>query len=64
MLAVAAGAYVAAVFLVAAARKRGEPSLERYFRRRALAMGIVTGGLSIGGLAVIRADAPDLCGGA
>jgi cytochrome d ubiquinol oxidase subunit II len=62
-LAVAAGAYLAAVFLVAAARRRDEPSLEAYFRRRALAMGIVAGGLAIGGLGVIGADAPDLAAG-
>lgn len=63
ILAIAAGAYVAAVFLVAAARRRGDSDLERYFRRRALGMGVVTGGLALGGLLVINADAPQLAAG-
>ena len=62
-LAVAAGAYVAAVFLVAAAHRRRNADLERYFRRRALAMGIVAGGLSILGIVVLGADAPSLSAG-
>ena len=62
-LAVAAGAYVAAVFLVAAARRRHDAALERYFRQRALAMGIVTGGLSLAGIAILHADAPALFAG-
>jgi len=63
VLAVAAGAYVAAVFLVAAARRRRDPALERYFRRRAVAMGIVTGGLSLLGLAILNLDTPGLFAG-
>ena len=62
-LAVASGAYVAAVFLVAAARRRNDDGLERYFRRRALGMGIVAGGLSVAGLVVLQADAPVLYAG-
>ena len=62
-LAVASGAYVAAVFLVAAARRRNDADLERYFRRRALGMGIVAGGLSVAGLVVLQADAPVLYAG-
>jgi cytochrome d ubiquinol oxidase subunit II len=62
-LAVASGAYVAAVFLVAAARRRNDAGLERYFRRRALGMGIVAGGLSVAGLVVLQADAPVLYAG-
>jgi cytochrome d ubiquinol oxidase subunit II len=62
-LAVATGAYVAAVFLVASARRRDDPGLERYFRSRALAIGIVAGGLSIAGLFILRADAPALYAG-
>ena len=62
-LAVASGAYVAAVFLVAAARRRHDAGLERYFRRRALGMGIVAGGLSVAGLVVLQADAPVLYAG-
>ena len=63
ILAVASGAYVAAVFLVAAARRRGDPELERYFRRRAVGIGIVAGGLAVVGIAVLRLDAPDLYAG-
>jgi cytochrome bd ubiquinol oxidase subunit II len=62
-LAVAAGAFVAAVFLVSAARRSQDQELERYFRVRALAMGIGAGGLSIAGLVVLRADAPNLYAG-
>jgi cytochrome d ubiquinol oxidase subunit II len=62
-LAVASGAYVAAVFLVAAAHRRNDDGLERYFRRRALGMGIVAGGLSVAGLVVLQADAPVLYAG-
>ncbi|HLY12750.1 MAG TPA: cytochrome d ubiquinol oxidase subunit II [Candidatus Limnocylindrales bacterium] len=62
-LAVAAGAYVAAVFLVAAARRRHDVELERYFRTRALAMGIVAGGLALAGIAVLHGDAPALSSG-
>lgn len=62
-LAVATGAFVAAVFLVAAARRHGDADLEHYFRRRALAVGIVAGGLSIAGLFVLGADAPALYAG-
>jgi cytochrome d ubiquinol oxidase subunit II len=63
LLAVAAGAYVAAVFLVAAARRHRDVVLERYFRRRALAAGIVVGAVSIAGLLVLSADAPSLYAG-
>ena len=63
ILAIAAGAYVAAVFLVAAARRRDEPDLERYFRQRALAMGVIAGALALGGLVVIAEDAPQLAAG-
>ena len=63
MLAVAAGAYVAAVFLVAAAHRHRDDVLERYFRQRALAAGIVIGALSIAGLLVLSADAPSLYAG-
>lgn len=62
-LAIATGAFVAAVFLVAAARRRGDADLEDYFRRRALGMGIVAGGLAVAGLFVLRADAPVLYAG-
>jgi cytochrome d ubiquinol oxidase subunit II len=63
LLAVAAGAYVASVFLVAAARRRHDADLERYFRHRALAMGVITGAMSMIGIAILHADAPDLSAG-
>jgi len=62
-LAVATGAFVAAVFLVAAARRRKDADLERYFRRRAFGMGIIAGGLSVAGLFVLQVDAPALYAG-
>jgi cytochrome d ubiquinol oxidase subunit II len=57
VLAVATAAYLAAVFLCADAARLGEPTLERKFRTRALAAGLVTGAIALGGLAVLRSDA-------
>jgi len=57
VLAVAGSAYLAAVYFVADARRRGDVELEAYFRRRALAAGLVTGALALVGLAVLHADA-------
>jgi cytochrome d ubiquinol oxidase subunit II len=59
-LAVAVCAYLAAVFLVTEARARRAPDLEGWFRRRAIAAGTVAGGLSLGGIFVLRADAQPL----
>ena len=59
-LAVAAGAYLAAVYLAADARRLGEAALERDFRARALAAGIVAGALALAGLLVVREDVPAL----
>jgi cytochrome d ubiquinol oxidase subunit II len=59
-LAVATGAYLAAVYLAADAHRLGEPTLERDFRTRALISGLVAGTLAIGGLVVTQADAPAL----
>ena len=59
VLAVAAGAYIAAAFLTADAR-RSAPALVDAFRRRTLWAGVVAGGLAIGGLLVLRVDAPRL----
>lgn len=52
-LAVATGAYLAAVFLSGDAGRAGEPELAARFRVRALAAGVV----AIGGLVVLHADA-------
>ena len=60
VLAVAAGACMAAVFLAADARRIGLEGLAQAFRRRALAAGSVTGALALTGLVVVRADAPSL----
>ncbi len=59
-LAVVGSAYLAAVFLVADARRRGDAELEAYFRRRALAAGLITGAMALVGIAVLHADAPYL----
>jgi cytochrome d ubiquinol oxidase subunit II len=59
-LAVASSAYLAAVYLAADAARIGEPGLERAFRTRALATGVITGAIAVGGLAVIESDAHSL----
>jgi len=57
VLAVAVGAYLAAVYLAADAVRRGSAELERAFRGRALATGVVAGGLAVAGLVVVHAEA-------
>jgi cytochrome bd ubiquinol oxidase subunit II len=51
-------AYIGAVYLVADTGRRGEAELVRYFSRRALAAGVVTGLLAGINLLLLRADAP------
>jgi cytochrome bd ubiquinol oxidase subunit II len=63
ILAVAAGGYMAAVFLAADARRIGHEELAQAFRRRALAAGALTGALALIGLVVVRADARALFDG-
>ncbi|GIF64334.1 cytochrome D ubiquinol oxidase subunit II [Asanoa ishikariensis] len=63
LLAVATGAFLAAVFLAADAERLREPDLVESFRGRALLAGVVAGGLAVGGLFVVRADAPRLFDG-
>jgi cytochrome bd ubiquinol oxidase subunit II len=58
VLAVATAAYLAAVFLCADAARLGETTLERRFRTRALAAGLVSGAIALGGMALLRSDAP------
>jgi cytochrome bd ubiquinol oxidase subunit II len=60
VLAVATAAYLAAVFLCADAARLGETTLERKFRTRALAAGLVSGAVALAGLAVLRSDAQPL----
>ena len=59
-LAVATSGYLAAVYLAGDATRTGEIALARAFRVRALAMGVLSGGLAIAGLLVLRADARPL----
>ena len=56
VLAVATSAYLAGVFLAADAARDGAHALERSFRRRALASGVIAGALAIAGLFVLHAD--------
>jgi cytochrome d ubiquinol oxidase subunit II len=60
VLAVATGAYLAAVYLAADAHRLGARILERDFRDRALGTGLCAGALALGGLVVVRQDAPEL----
>jgi cytochrome bd ubiquinol oxidase subunit II len=62
-LAVVTGAYVAAVFLAADSVRAEAPDLTIALRRRALGSGLVAGAMAIGGLFVLREDAPDLYDG-
>jgi cytochrome d ubiquinol oxidase subunit II len=62
VLAIAVCAYLAAVFLVAAARRLGQPDLERYFLRRATVAAVVAGGAAVAGIGVLQVDAPILAG--
>ncbi len=55
---VAACAYIGAVFLVGDSHRRDEPDMVRYFSRRALAAGMVTGLLAAGNFFLLRSSAP------
>jgi cytochrome d ubiquinol oxidase subunit II len=63
ILAVANGAYLAAVYLAADATRAGLPDLVHAFRARALGAGVVTGVLAIGGIFVVHDDTPALYDG-
>ncbi|WP_211189459.1 cytochrome d ubiquinol oxidase subunit II [Actinomycetospora sp. TBRC 11914] len=58
MLAVVLSSFLAAVHLAADAGRVGAPDLERRFRARALASGVLAGVIALGGLVVLRVDAP------
>jgi len=60
VLAVAVAAFLAAAYLAADAHRQGDVDLERQFRLRALAAGVVSGVVALAGLAVVRLDAPPL----
>jgi cytochrome bd ubiquinol oxidase subunit II len=61
-LAVALGAYLAAIYLIADARRFGDTGLERYFRLRGIAAGLAAGALALGGIFVLRDDSPYVYG--
>jgi cytochrome d ubiquinol oxidase subunit II len=63
LMAVATGAYLAAVFLAGDATRIGLPDLAAAFRRRALGAAVVGGVFALGGLVVVESDAPDLYDG-
>jgi cytochrome d ubiquinol oxidase subunit II len=60
LLAVGCCAYLAAVYLTRDAAREGAPALAEAFRRRSLITGIAVGVVALAGLAVLRADAPNL----
>ncbi len=62
-LAVVTGAHLAAVYLAGDSMRAGLPDLQRAFRTRALASGVVAGVAAIGALPVLASDAPDLFSG-
>lgn len=57
VLAVAAGAYLAAVYLVWDARRAHDHAMVEYFRRRAVAAAVVAGVTACAGIVVLRSDA-------
>ena len=59
-IAVVTGAYLAAVYLAADARRFGDPELEEAFRRRALGAAVAAGAIALAALPVVRDDAPRL----
>ncbi|MDQ3932876.1 MAG: cytochrome d ubiquinol oxidase subunit II [Actinomycetota bacterium] len=59
-LAVGVSAYLAAVYLTRDAERSGDLHLTAAFRSRALGSGIVAGGISLAGIAILAADAPRL----
>jgi cytochrome bd ubiquinol oxidase subunit II len=63
LIAIVTGAHLAAVFLGADSHRAGQSELVRAFRLRALGSGVVAGALAIGGLFVVRSDAPELYDG-
>jgi cytochrome d ubiquinol oxidase subunit II len=63
VLAVATGAYMAAVFLCGDAVRRGHGELAERFRVRALGAGVVAGAIAAAGIVVLRFDAHPLFNG-
>ncbi|MBW3536970.1 MAG: cytochrome d ubiquinol oxidase subunit II [Actinobacteria bacterium] len=62
-LAVATCAYLGATFLAADAHRDGERDLAARYQRSGIAAAVAAGLLSLGGILVLRADAPELYAG-
>ena len=60
VMAVVTGAYLAAIFTMADAERRGATDLLEAFRRRSLWAGVASGAVAIATLPVINSDAPRL----
>lgn len=60
VLAVVVCAYLGATFLAADAARQGSADLVAGFRRRALVAGTLAGAVTLGGISVLAADAPEL----
>ena len=63
VVAVAFSGYLAAVYLAADSVRGSNPALTRAFRARALIAGVVSGGVALAGLLVMRHSGLDLTGG-
>ncbi len=63
VIAVGVCAYLAAVYLCFDAQQHRDRSLLEYFRTRAIATALLLGGIALAGIAVLRADAPQLFDG-
>jgi cytochrome d ubiquinol oxidase subunit II len=63
VIAVGVCAYLAAVYLCADAAEHQDQTLLEYFRSRAVVTAVVIGIIALAGIAVLRADAPDLFDG-
>jgi len=63
LVGIVTGAHLAAVYLTVDSRRAGLEDLERAFRARALASGVLAGSVALAGLLVVRADAPELYAG-
>ncbi|GLY87662.1 cytochrome d ubiquinol oxidase subunit II [Actinoallomurus iriomotensis] len=63
LVAVGSTAYLAAVYLTGDARRGGDIGLAEAFRHRALVTAVVTGAIVLGGIVILRDDAPRLYAG-